>query len=92
MEYNTNYCTKKWIPQPTHSKIKNKNRKQKQQQQGLTTPTTEQKGEKDEKWVTFKYHSPLIRKVTPIQTNRIKSSPMHHKYNIPTVGQKTKAK
>jgi hypothetical protein len=41
-------------------KKKIENKKQKQQQQKPLTPSTQHK----KKWVTFTYHSPLIRKVT----------------------------
>jgi hypothetical protein len=50
------------FPNPILQRLKTKleNRKQKQQQQSPITPTTQQK----KKWVTFTYHSPLIRKIT----------------------------
>jgi hypothetical protein len=41
-------------------KKKSEDKKQKQQQQKLLIPTIQHK----KKWVTFTYHSPLIRKIT----------------------------
>jgi 23S rRNA maturation mini-RNase III len=52
------------IIQRLKTKIENKiHKQQKQNRKTLTTSNTEQK-EKKKKWVIFKYHSPLIRKVT----------------------------
>jgi hypothetical protein len=64
-EWNTiqTIAKKKEFPNPFIQRLKAKieNRKQKHSQ---TSSSTEQKEETMKKWVTFKYHSPLIRKVT----------------------------
>jgi hypothetical protein len=63
MENQTNNSSQQWIPYPHHPQTKKKKleaKKQKQQQQKPLTPTAQHK----KKWVTFTYHSPLIRKVT----------------------------